>query len=73
MTNRHEALAERVVDTFQSRLTQAALERISDAQWEDLKMMIREAISVELGIAADLVLEVARKIRREVEKPELEL
>ena len=73
MTNRHEALAERVVDTFQSRLNQAALERISDAQWEDLKMMIREAISAELGVAADLVLEVARKIRREVEKPELEL
>ena len=73
MTNRHEVLAEKVVDTFQSRLTQAALERISDAQWEDLKMMIREAISAELGIAADLVLEVARKIRREVEKPELEL
>ena len=73
MTNRHEALAERVVDTFQNRLTQAALERISDAQWQDLKMMIREAISAELGVAADLVHEVARTIRREVEKPELEL
>jgi hypothetical protein len=73
MTNRHEQLVEKVVDTFKSTLDQAALERISDAQFEDLKMMIREAISAELGIAANLVYEVARKIRHEVEKPEIEL
>ena len=73
MTNRHEVLAERVVNTFKGILNQAALESINDAQFEDLKMMIREAISEELGNAANLVYEVARKIRREVEKPEMEL
>ena len=49
MTERHIKLAERVVDTFKTTLNPAALEQISDAQFEDLKMMIREAISEELG------------------------
>jgi len=73
MSDRHRKLAEDVVRTFKDTLSQSALSDISDAQFEDLALMVREAIAEELDAAATIVEEAARRLRREVEKRDLEL
>lgn len=73
MADRHYELAEKVVETFKSSLSETAREQISDSQFGELALMIREAISEELETATDLIEEVARKLREGVEKPDLGL
>lgn len=73
MSDRHRERAENVVRTFKGTLSQAALSDISDAQFEDLALMVREAIAEELDAAANIVEEAARRLRREVEKRDLGL
>ncbi len=73
MTDRHQELAERVVATFKQTLSEAALQNISDARFEDLALMIREAIAEELDEAATIVEDAAKRLRRQVERPNLEL
>lgn len=73
MTDRHYELAAKVVEAFKSGLSGTAREQISDSQFGQLTIMIREAISEELETAADLIEEVAKKLREGVEKPDLGL
>ena len=73
MSDRHRELAEDVVRTFKGTLSQTALANITDAQFEGLALMVREAIAEELDTAANIVEEAAKRLRREVEKRNLEL
>jgi len=73
MTNRHDALADKVVKAFRNSLSDAARAQISDAEFDALAAMVREALSDELKAAADLVDGVTRRLRGEAETPELGL
>ena len=73
MSNRHQELAEKAVEVFKSKLSEQARQDISDAQFEELTNIIKEALSQELGTAVNLVEELAKNLRTEVERPELEL
>ena len=73
MTEETEELAEKVVATFKHNLSEAAREQVSEADFNELSLMIREAISEELSRATDMVEEVVRKLRSETDKPELGL
>jgi hypothetical protein len=64
---------EMLVKAFRESLNPQALEQISEAQFEDLTQMIREAIAEELNAAARVMEEALLKIRAQVEKPELGL
>lgn len=73
MSERHQELAEKVVSAFKERLSEHARGQITDAQFEDLSLMIREVIAVELEGAANLMDEVLKKLRADIEKPDLGL
>jgi hypothetical protein len=71
MVDRHYKLAEKVVETFKSNLSETACGQISDSEFSQLVDMIKEAISEELETAVDLIEEVATKLREGVEKPDI--
>lgn len=73
MVNRHQARAQQVVASFKAALDKPVLEAISKAQFEELELLVREALSEELHTAAEQVEELAQRLRAEVELPNLGL
>lgn len=71
MINRHQERAQQVVASFKELIDEPALKAISDAQFKELELLVREAIADELHNAAEKVEELARKLRAEVELPNL--
>lgn len=71
MANRHQQLAEKVVTVFRESLGDATCGQITEAQFEDLALMIREAIAEELEEAAGIVEEALKDLRARIEKPDL--
>lgn len=71
MINRHQERAQQVVASFKELIDEPALKAISDAQFKELELLVREAIADELHNAAEKVEELAHKLRAEVELPNL--
>lgn len=73
MTDHHREVAEKIVTAFKAELSDATQKQIADARFEALTRAITEALSEERANAADLVENVVKRLRAEVEKPELGL
>ena len=73
MTENQRPVVEKIIEAFRSQLSDNVREQISSVQFADLAIMIDEAIAAEIGSAADLVEEVARKLRVSARGPELGL
>ena len=73
MTDNLRPVVTRIIENFKSRLDPSVRKQISNTQYSDLSLMIDEAIAEEIGAAAELVEEVARKLRASTRKTELEL
>ena len=73
MTNRHHQRADKVVDEFKEIIGESTCAKISGAHFQDLTLLIRDAISDEMLAAADLIEKVARKIRSDTDFNELGL
>ena len=73
MSELRAELAEKVVRGFKDVLSEAARESISDAHFEDLSLMVQDAIAEALSRAADRVADVERTLRSEAGRPELGL
>lgn len=73
MADNQRPVVREIIDTFQSRLSKSVREQIGSAQFDDLAIMIDEAIRAEIASAADLVDDVARKLRENARGPELGL
>ena len=73
MADRHQELAQKVVNTFKQSLSDQVREQITDAQFNELALMIREAISEELKEAAELMDAIAKKLRSQTDDQELGL
>ncbi len=71
MTNRHQQTAEKIVATFKQSLDKNIAQQITEAQFNTLTLMIREAMGEEAGFAAEQLEQVIRKLRAESEKPDL--
>ena len=63
MTENQRPVVEKIIEAFRSQLSDSVCEQIGSAKFTDLAIMIDEAIAGEMGSAADLVEEVARKLR----------
>ena len=63
MTIENNQLAEKVVSAFKSVLTDEALSHISEKEFHELNLIVREALSQHLGQAASLVEDTARQLR----------
>ncbi len=66
-------LTQKVIKGFREILSEAARENISDAQFEDLSLMIQDAIAEALNEAAERVADVAQTLRSEAGRRELGL
>jgi hypothetical protein len=73
MSNRHELLADAVIDSFKKTLDEATLAAISDMRFDELRGLIRQALSEELRAVAERLEATVRELRSELETPELEL
>ena len=73
MTSRHHQRADKVVAEFKQTIGESMCARISDANFQDLALLIRDAITDELLGAAELIEKVAIKIRRDTDLHELGL
>jgi hypothetical protein len=73
LANRHQELAQKVVNTFKQGLSDQVRDQITDAQLNELVLMIREAISEELKDAAELIDGIAKRLRSQTDDQELGL
>ena len=73
MTENQRPVVEKIIEAFRSQLSDSVREQISSAKFADLAIMIDEAIAGEIASAADLVEEVARKLRVSARGPDLGL
>jgi uncharacterized protein with von Willebrand factor type A (vWA) domain len=73
MADRHQELAQKVVNTFKQSLSDQARDQITDAQFNELVLMIREAISEELKDVAELIDGIAKRLRSQTDDQELGL
>ena len=71
MTNMHHQRADKVVAEFKEIIGESICAQISDANFQDLTLLIRDAITDELLEAAELIEKVAMKIRRDTDLHEL--
>ena len=73
MTENQRPVVENIIQAFRSQLSDSVREQISSAKFADLAIMIDEAIAGEMASAADLVEEVAKKLRVSARGPDLGL
>lgn len=73
MNQRHENLANEVVNGFRAKLEGGEQESIGDARFKELHRLICEALAQELQTAARRVDKLVQELRAEIEKPEIEL
>ena len=71
MTERHVHYAKKVVESFKELLPDAALKEITNGEFEELELMIQEALSDELHTATDQMDGLIRRLRSEIDRPEL--
>ena len=71
MTNKHHQRADKVVAEFKEIIGESICAQISDANFQDLALLIRDAITDELLAAAELIEKVAMKIRRDTDLHQL--
>jgi len=73
MANKHHQRADKVVAEFKEIIGEPACAGISNAHFQDLVLLIRDAITDELLEAAELIEVVARKIRSDTDLHEIGL
>lgn len=73
MTDGQQERARQVVKQFKDRLDPDIRASITLAQYEDLEQLVRSAIAQELQEAAEVMENTVRYIRKEVERPQIEL
>ncbi len=73
MAENQRPVVTEIIDNFKSRLSKSVREQIGSAQFDDLAIMIDEAINTEIASAADMLENVIRKLRESARGPELGL
>ena len=73
MTDNHQERAQRVVRAFKTMLEDRALEHITNAQFEDLALMIQKLVTEELEGAVAVVEDALNRVRGGIAKPDLGL
>ena len=73
MSNHHQEVANQVVAAFRKLLEPAEQELIGEVRFRELHLMVCHALSTELESVTDRVERLVQELRKEVEKPELEL
>ncbi len=73
MSNRHQEIADTLVEAFKDTLDIEARQLITEAKFDRLKEMVAETLSQELEQVADRMSAVIKELRSEITKPDLGL
>lgn len=73
MTNRHHERADKLVAEFKEIIGESGCAQISDAHFQDLVLLVRDAITDELLASAERMEKVIREIRSETDLHEIGL
>jgi hypothetical protein len=73
MSNRHQEIAETLVEAFKETLSAEVRDRVTEAKFDRLKEMIAETLSRELEEVVDRISVVIKELRSEIGKPDLGL
>lgn len=73
MTINNNQLAEKVVAAFKSVLNDEAKDKISDKEFHELNLIVREALSQQLSQAAEQVEDTAKKLKSMTDHQDIEL
>lgn len=63
MTTKNDQLADKVVIAFKNILSEEAKSHISDKEFHELSLIVREALSQQLSQTADIIDDVSRQLR----------
>ncbi|MGD9000859.1 MAG: hypothetical protein PVF75_10620 [Granulosicoccaceae bacterium] len=73
MTDHHEEVANKIMETFKASLDEAVREQISEARLHELATAIQVALSAERMVLAEYLEDVVKKMRAGAERPQIEL
>lgn len=73
MNSTQQQLVEEVVEAFRASLSPEALAHIEPARFDDLAFVVSEALAEAVGSVVERMEDLLRELRKEAEKPELEL
>ena len=73
MSNQNEQLAQKVVEAFKENISAEAREHISDGEFNELALIVQEALSLEMTEAVEMVDELERRLKALAGRRQLEL
>ncbi len=73
MNKHNEQLADKVVAAFKAVLSNESRAHLTEAEYKDLAQIVRVALSRELTEAADMVDQVAKRLRSMTEHQDIDL
>ncbi|MGZ8158956.1 MAG: hypothetical protein ACXWT1_18795 [Methylobacter sp.] len=73
MTIENEQLAQKVVEVFKKNISEEANAHISETEFETLARIVREALSLEITEAAEMVDKLEKQLREKAVHLDLDL
>ncbi|MFZ2311833.1 MAG: hypothetical protein WAV82_04370 [Methylobacter sp.] len=73
MTIQNEQLAQKVIEIFKQNISEDARAHISEAEFQTLAQIIREALSLEMSEAAEMVDKLKKQLREKALHLDLDL
>jgi hypothetical protein len=73
MNCHNEQLAKKVVEVFKNNISADARAHISEAEFDELAQIVREALSLEMTEAVEMVAELEKRMKARTDQPDLGL
>jgi hypothetical protein len=73
MTIQNEQLAQKVIEVFKKNISEEALAHISETEFQTLAQIVREALSLEMTEAVEMVDKLEKQLREKAEHLDLDL
>jgi len=73
MNCHNEQLAKKVVEVFKNNISAEARAHISEAEFHELAQIVREALSLEMTEAVEMVAELEKRMKARTDQPDLGL
>ena len=73
MNCHNEQLAQKVVEVFKKNISAEARAHISEVEFNELAQIVREALSLEMTEAVEMVAELEKRMKARTDNPDLSL
>lgn len=73
MSTESNILADKVVMAFKNILTEESKSQISEKEFDELNLIVHEALSQQLSKTADIIDEVSKQLRSMTDRPDIGL